>query len=143
MPRLLSIDYGKKRTGIAVTDSLQIIANGLCTVDTKQLLPFLTDYCKKEEVERFIVGLPTQTTGEASENQQRVRCFVGELKKAIPHIPVEFYDERYTSVLAHRAMIDSGIRQKRRRDKALVDEIAATIILQDYMSSRQMATSHF
>lgn len=138
MPRLLSIDYGKKRTGIAVSDSLQIIANGLCTVETKQLLAFLIDYCGKESVERFIIGLPVQPNGEVSENQQRVRCFAGELKKALPHIPIEFYDERYTSVLAHRAMLESGIGQKRRRDKALVDEIAATIILQDYMASRQM-----
>ena len=136
MARLLSIDYGKKRTGIAVTDTLQLIANGLWTVETKELLKFLVDYCAKEEVGRFVVGLPTQTTGEASENQQRVRCFVGELRKALPAIPVEFYDERFTSVLAHRTMLESGIGQKRRRDKALVDEIAATIILQDYMASR-------
>lgn len=136
MARLLSIDYGKKRTGIAVSDPLQLIANGLCTVETKELLRFLTDYCKKEEVERFIIGLPTQPNGQPSENQQRVRCFAGELRKALPNIPIDFYDERFTSVLAHQAMIDGGLGMKRRRDKALVDEISATIILQDYMQSR-------
>ena len=121
MARLLSIDYGKKRTGIAVSDPLQLIANGLCTVETKELLRFLTDYCKKEEVERFIIGLPTQPNGQPSENQQRVRCFAGELRKALPNIPIDFYDERFTSVLAHQAMIDGGLGTKRRRDKALVD----------------------
>ncbi|MBO5703658.1 MAG: Holliday junction resolvase RuvX [Bacteroidaceae bacterium] len=137
MPRLLSIDYGKKRTGIAVTDPLKLIANGLCTVETSKLMTFLKDYCAKESVERFVVGLPTQTNGDASENQQRVRCFVGELKKQIPDIPVTFYDERFTSVLAHRAILDSGVGKQRRRDKELVDTVAATIILQDYMSSQE------
>lgn len=129
----MSIDYGKSRTGLAVTDPLQIIAGGLTTVDTKQLLSFIVDYTKREEVETIVVGLPTQPNGEPSENQARVRSFTGELKKALPNVQVEFYDERYTSVLAHQVMLDSGIGRKRRRDKALVDEISATIILQNYL----------
>ena len=127
--RLLSIDYGKKRTGIAVTDPAQIIANGLTTVDTQDLLKFLIDYVGREPVEKFVVGLPTQPNGEPSENQARVLKFADKLKKALPNIPVEFYDERFTSVLAHRAIIDSGISKKRRQnDKGLVDEISACII---------------
>lgn len=136
--RLLAIDYGKKRTGIAVSDSLQLIANGLTTVETKTLLPFLQDYLSHEQVERFILGLPIQPNGRPSENQVRVRSFAGQLAKAFPNIPIEFYDERFTSVLAHQTMLDSGIGRKRRRDKALVDEIAATIILQGYMESRRI-----
>ena len=103
--RLLSIDYGKKRTGIAVTDPAQIIANGLTTVDTQDLLKFLIDYVEREPVERFVVGLPTQPNGQPSENQARVLKFTEKLKKALPQIPIEFYDERFTSVLAHRAII--------------------------------------
>lgn len=136
--RILSIDYGKKRTGIAVTDPAQIIANGLTTVDTEQLLPFLKDYVKKEAVERFVIGLPTQPNGLPSENQKRVLAFSERLKKALPNIPIEFYDERYTSVLAHQAILDSGIGKKRRQtDKGLVDEISACIILQNYMEGRR------
>lgn len=135
MPRILSIDYGKRRTGLAVTDPLKIIAGGLCTVETPQLLTFLQDYVSREPVERIIIGLPTQTNGQPSENQARVREFTGRLRKALPDIPVEFYDERYTSVMAHHAMLESGISRKRRQDKALVDEISATIILQSYMES--------
>lgn len=135
--RLLAIDYGKRRTGIAVSDPLQLIANGLTTVDTKELLSFLLGYVGREPVEKFIVGLPTQPNGQPSENQARVRSFAGQLAKAIPQVPIEFYDERFTSVLAHRAMIESGIGKKRRQDKALVDEISATIILQNYMESRR------
>lgn len=131
--RIMSIDYGKSRTGLAVTDPLQIIAGGLTTVDTRQLLSFIVDYTKREEVETIVVGLPTQPNGQPSENQARVRSFTGELKKALPNVQVEFYDERYTSVLAHQVMLDSGIGRKRRRDKALVDEISATIILQNYL----------
>lgn len=137
MSRLLAIDYGKKRTGIAVSDPLQIIANGLTTVATSELLPFIENYVKQETVECFVVGLPTQTNGEASENQQRVRAFVGNLKKRLPNIPVVFYDERFTSVLAHQAMIDGGMKKQARRNKAIVDEISATIILQSYMESQR------
>lgn len=137
MPRILSIDYGKRRTGLAVTDPLQLIAGGLCTVETPQLLAYIQNYVSREEVERIVVGLPTQTNGQPSENQARVREFVGRLRKALPNIPVEFYDERFTSVLAHQAMLESGIGRKRRQDKALVDEISATIILQSYMESKR------
>ncbi len=135
--RILSIDYGKKRTGIAVTDPLQLIANGLTTIDTKELLKFLLDYIAKEEVERIVIGLPVQPNGQPSENQARVRSFTGMLAKALPNIPIEFYDERFTSVLAHRAILESGIGKMKRRDKALVDEISATIILQNYMEQRR------
>ena len=136
MPRILALDYGKRRTGIAVTDPLKIIANGLTTVETSKLLDWLKDYVSHESVELFVVGLPTQPDGQPSENQQRVKSFCGELRKALPDIPIAFYDERFTSVLAHRAMIDGGLGQKRRRDKALVDEISACIILQSYMESK-------
>lgn len=136
--RILAIDFGKKRTGIAVTDPGQIIANALTTVDTPKLLDFLKDYTDKEQVELFVVGLPIQTNGRPSENQQRVRGFVSRLKKAIPQIPVTFYDERFTSVLAHQTILESGVRKKRRReDKGLVDEISACIILQDYMEGNR------
>lgn len=133
--RILSIDYGKRRTGLAVTDPMQIIANGLTTVDTKDLLDYLRRYTATEAVETIVVGLPVQPNGQPSENQARVRSFVGEMKKALPDIKVEFYDERYTSVMAHQAMIDSGLGRKRRQDKALVDEISATIILQNYLEN--------
>ena len=136
MSRVLAIDYGVRRTGLAVTDSLQIIANGLTTVDTKQLLPFLQDYVKREEVERFVVGLPRQPNGQDSDNLPRVRSFVGQLRKALPNIPVEWWDERYTSVLAHQTMLQSGMGKMARRNKALVDEISATIILQGWMERR-------
>jgi len=136
--RILAIDYGKRRTGIAVTDPLQIIANGLTTVDTPKLLDFLKDYARHEPLERFVIGLPVQPSGEPSENQARVRCFVGELRKAIPHIPVTFYDERYTSVLAQRTILNSGVKKMRRRtDKGLVDEVSACIILQDFLENQK------
>ena len=136
--RILSIDYGKQRTGIAVTDPSQIIANGLTTVDTKDLIKFLREYVSREEVERFVIGLPTQPNGQPSENQKRVIVFSEKLKKIIPQIPVDFYDERFTSVLAHQAILDSGIGKKRRQnDKGLVDEISACIILQNYMEQRR------
>lgn len=131
--RILSIDYGKRRTGLAVTDPMQIIAGGLTTVETKELLNYLKEYTAREAVETIVVGLPTQPNGQPSENQARVRSFTGELRKALPNINVEFYDERFTSVMAHQVMIDSGIGRKRRQDKALVDEISATIILQNYL----------
>ena len=135
MPRILSIDYGKKRTGLAVTDPLQIIANGLVTVATSELFDFLRDYVGKESVERIVIGEPKQSDGSSSENMGRVRQFVSRWRKAFPEIPIEFYDERFTSVLAHRAMIDGGLRKKKRQDKALVDEVSATIILQSYLES--------
>jgi len=135
--RIVAVDYGRKRTGIAVTDPLQIIANGLVTVQTHTLLSFLEDYIQKEQVEKIIFGEPKQTNGEASENLARVQQFVNRWKKLHPEIPVEFFDERFTSVLAHRTMIDAGLKKKARQDKALVDTISATIILQDYLSSKK------
>lgn len=136
MARILSIDYGKKRTGLAVTDPLKLIAGGLATVSTSELFNYLQDYIKKEQVEKVIIGKPLQTNGEPSENLNRVQQFVNRWKKAIPQIPIEYYDERFTSVLAHRAILDSGIGKKARQNKALLDEISATILLQDYMESR-------
>jgi putative Holliday junction resolvase len=135
--RILSIDYGKKRTGLAVTDPLQLIAGGLATVSTSELFDYLQAYVAREEVERIVIGEPRQPNGQPSENLQRVQQFVNRWRKAVPQIPIEFYDERFTSVLAHQAMIDGGLKKKARQDKALVDEISATIILQDYMRSRK------
>lgn len=133
MGRVLAIDYGVRRTGLAVTDPLQIIAGGLTTVETPRLMAFLQDYVRREDVERFVVGLPRQTNGRDSDNLPRVQRFVHQLKAAFPEIPVEMWDERYTSVIAHRTMLESGIGRMARRNKALVDEISATIILQGWM----------
>jgi len=133
--RILSVDYGKKRTGIAVTDPLQLIAGGLATVPTATLFDFLADYISKESVERIVIGEPRQLNGEPSENLARVQQFVNRWRKAKPEIPIEFYDERFTSVLAHQTMLDAGLRKKARQNKALVDEISATIILQGYLES--------
>ncbi len=138
MPRILSIDYGKKRTGIAVTDPLQMIAGGLDTVDTPDLFDFLADYLSREDVECIVVGQPRQTNGEDSENMRRITPFVNRLRKLYPGVRIEYFDERFTSVLAHRTIIDSGIGRKARRDKALVDKVSATIILQDYLEARRV-----
>lgn len=137
MGRLLAIDYGQKRTGIAVSDSLQIIANGLTTVETTKLFDFLKNYLEKEIVETIVIGAPKQMNNEASENMKRVEQFANQLKKIYPHIPIEMVDERFTSVLAHRTMLEGGLKKKDRQNKALVDVISATIILQSYMESRR------
>lgn len=137
MARILSIDYGRKRTGLAVTDPLQIIAGGLATVATSELFEWLQAYIAREPVERIVIGEPRQPNGEPSENLARVQQFVNRWRKAVPNIPIEYYDERFTSVLAHQAMIDGGLRKKERQNKGLVDEISATIILEDYMRSRK------
>ena len=137
MARILSIDYGRKRTGLAVTDPLQIIAGGLATVATSELFEWLQAYIASEPVERIVIGEPRQPNGEPSENLARVQQFVNRWRKAVPNIPIEYYDERFTSVLAHQAMIDGGLRKKARQNKGLVDEISATIILEDYMRSRK------
>ena len=137
MARILSIDYGKKRTGLAVTDPLQIIAGGLATVATSELYDYLVKYVAREEVERIVIGEPRQPNGQPSENLPRVQQFVNRWRKAVPEVPIELYDERFTSVLAHQAMIDGGLKTKARQDKALVDEISATIILEDYLRSRK------
>lgn len=137
MARIISIDYGRKRTGLAVTDPLQIIAGGLATVATSELFDWLKAYIEREPVERIVIGEPRQPNGEPSENFARVQQFVNRWRKAVQEIPIEYYDERFTSVLAHQAMIDGGLRKKARQNKGLVDEISATIILEDYMRSRK------
>ena len=137
MGRIIAIDYGRKRSGIAVTDTLQIVANGLTTVPTHTLLNFIKDYVSTESVDRIVVGLPKQMNNQPSENMKCIQPFVNRMRKEIPEIPIEMYDERFTSVLAHRAMIDGGMKKMARRDKAIVDEISATIILNDYLESLQ------
>lgn len=137
MGRILSIDYGRKRTGLAVTDPLQIIAGGLATVSTSELFDWLQDYLRREQVELIVIGEPRQPNGQPSENLPRVQQFVNRWRKAHPEVPIDYYDERFTSVLAHQAMLDGGLRKKARQDKALVDEISATIILEDYLRSRK------
>lgn len=137
MARILSIDYGRKRTGLAVTDPLQIIASGLVTVSTSELFNWLQTYVAKEPVELIVIGEPRQLDGTPSENLARVQQFVNRWRKVVPAIPIEYYDERFTSALAHRAMLDGGLRKKERQNKALVDEISATILLEDYMQSRR------
>ncbi|WP_314824242.1 Holliday junction resolvase RuvX [Prevotella histicola] len=137
MSRILAIDYGKIRTGIAVTDPLCIIANGLATVSTSELFEFLSQYITKESVGQIVIGKPIQPNGQPSENLARVEQFVNRWRKIHPELPIDYYDERFTSVIAHQAMITGGVKKKtRREDKGLVDEISATIILQDYMKSK-------
>lgn len=136
MARILAIDYGKKRTGLAVTDPLQLIAGGLCTVPTVQLIEYLTTYLSENEVETIVVGYPRQMNGEDSENMKRITPFVNRITKLFPAVRIEMFDERFTSVIAHHVIIDSGISRTQRRDKALVDKISATIILEDYLQSR-------
>lgn len=137
MARILSIDYGKKRTGLAVTDPLQIIAGGLATVATAELFDYLKDYLAREQVELIVIGEPRQPNGDPSENLVRVQQFVNRWRKAMPQVPIQYYDERFTSVLAHQAMLDGGLRKKARQNKGLVDEISATIILEDFLRSRK------
>jgi len=136
--RILSIDYGKRRTGLAVTDPLQLIAGGLATISTSELTDYLIEYIGREDVERIIIGRPVQPDGSPSENLARVEQFVAKWKTLHPELPIEYVDERFTSVLAHKAMIDGGLRKKARQDKALVDELSATIILQSYMESKRL-----
>lgn len=138
MGRILAIDYGRKRVGIAVTDPLKIIANGLTTVKSCDVLKFLSDYLTKEIVELIVVGLPKTMNNEESDSMQYIKPFVEKLKKQHPNVPVEMYDERFTSVLAHKAMLEGGLKKKERQNKALVDEISATIILQSFMESNRI-----
>lgn len=138
MARILAIDYGKKRTGLAVSDELQLIAGGLTTVATATLIEYILDYVKREPVERIVVGLPKQMNNTPSENMCRIEPFVNRLRKLLPEMPVEYHDERFTSVLAHQAILASGIGKMARRNKELVDEVSATIILQSYMESRRL-----
>lgn len=139
MGRLLSIDFGRKRCGLAVTDPLRIVASGLGTVATNTLIDFVKAYMSRESVDRIIVGLPTTLRGEPSESMRFLTPVINRLKKEIAPIEVEFYDERFTSVLAHRAMIDGGMKKSDRQNKAIVDEISATILLNEYLQSRQYA----
>ena len=133
MPRVLSIDYGIKRTGLAVTDPLQIIASGLTTVASHELIPFLKNYFLRETVELILVGEPKNLDYKATDATRMVKQVIEKLKKEFPHIPIKTVDERFTSKMASRAMIDMGMKKKQRRNKALVDEIAATILLQEYL----------
>ncbi len=135
MGRILGIDYGRKRTGIAVTDPLKIVAGNLETVPTHTLMQYIKDYVAREQVECIVVGKPTQLNGEPSESMKYIEPFVSRLHKEFPDMPVVMYDERFTSTIAHRAMIDGGMKKSDRRDKARVDAIAATIILNDYLQS--------
>jgi len=137
MARILAIDYGGKRCGIAITDESQIIASGLTTVNTHELLSWLKEYIAKEEVELFVVGEPKRLHGEASEVEKLIKPFLEKLNVAFPEIPVVRIDERFTSKMAFDTMIASGISKKKRRNKALVDQISATIILQDYLYNRK------
>ncbi|HCY83195.1 Holliday junction resolvase RuvX [Xanthomarina gelatinilytica] len=136
MGRILAIDFGKVRTGIAVTDELQLIASGLETVATKDLISFLKNYTATEQVELFVVGEPKQMNNEPSESEALIIPFLEKLTKAFPKIPIERVDERFTSKMAFQTMIDSGLSKKKRKNKALVDEISATLILQSYLYSK-------
>ena len=133
MSRILSIDYGGKRTGLAVTDPLKIIATGLCTVETPKLMPFLKDYFSKEQVELVIIGMPVNWDDTATHATPLVQKFIKEFQKNFPSIPIEEVDERYTSKLASQAMVQMGMKKKQRQDKAMIDQIAATIMLQEYL----------
>ena len=136
MGRILAFDYGTKRTGIAVTDPLQLIASGLKTVETSEILTFLKTYCNDEEVVLFVVGLPRQMNNLPSESEQFIKSFIRDLKRTFPEIPITREDERFTSKMALQSMIDSGIKKKQRQNKAMVDEISATLILQSYLNRK-------
>ncbi|WGD33976.1 Holliday junction resolvase RuvX [Olleya sp. YS] len=133
MARILAIDYGKVRTGLAVTDELQIIASGLTTVKTKELITFLKDYLSKEDVELFLVGEPKQMDNTPSESEVLIKPFLSQLQMFFPNVPVKRVDERFTSKMATQTLIDSGLKKKQRQNKALLDEVSATIILQSYL----------
>jgi putative Holliday junction resolvase len=135
MGRILAIDYGRKRTGLAVTDVLRITANPLLTIETNQLMEWLANYFTQEIVDEVVIGHPTQMNGEESESMNYIRPFMGNFKKQFPNIPITMYDERFTSVLAHQAMIAGGMKKKDRQNKAVVDKIAACIILEGYLES--------
>ena len=137
MGRILAIDYGTRRTGIAVSDPLQIIAGGLTTLDTRELEKWLAEYVPANDVTTIVLGKPTQMNGAPSETWRFVEPLAARLRRAFPTVEVTFYDERFTSVLAHRAMIDGGMKKSDRRNKAVVDKIAATIILEDYLQFRR------
>jgi putative Holliday junction resolvase len=137
MGRLLSIDFGRRRCGIAVTDPMRIVANALETVETPRLIEFVKAYIASNGVDEVVVGLPKNLNGEPSESMRWLTPVINRLKKEIAPVPVVYYDERFTSVLAHRAMIDGGMKKSDRRDKAVVDRISASIILNDYLESQK------
>ena len=135
MGRVVAIDYGKKRVGIAVTDPCRIIASGLATVHSHEVLHFLQDYATREKVDLFVVGHPKQMNNTDSESMAYIKPFIVALQRKFPDIPVVMYDERFTSVLAHKALVEGGAKKKQRQNKAIIDTISATIILQSYMES--------
>ena len=143
MARIMAIDYGRKRCGIAVTDPLQIIANSLTTVATHALLPFILDYVKKENVETIVIGEPKDMQNNPSESSRYIEPFIAQLKKALPEMNIKRHDERFTSKMAFQTMIDAGLGKKQRQNKALVDTISATIILQSYMESEAIKKNRF
>ncbi len=134
MARILALDYGKVRTGVAVTDELQLIASGLTTVETRELLPFLENYLKEEKVEKFVIGLPKQMDNSPSESEELIQSFLKRLSHKFPSMPIERQDERFTSKMAVQSMVDGGLKKKKRQNKALIDEISATLILQAYLN---------
>ena len=136
MGRILAIDYGRKRVGIAVTDPLQIIANGLTTVNTKEIYDFIANYFKKEDVECVVIGYPKQMNNQASDSVRYINPFIGRLRKIYPDLQIKLVDERFTSKIAHQTMLDAGLKKKARQNKELVDTISATIILQSYLEQR-------
>ena len=138
MSRILALDYGTKRVGIAVTDPLQIIANGLTTVSEKEIWQFLSEYFTKEKVDCVVIGYPVQTSGKGSESLRVINPFIKKFRKTYPDILVELADERYTSKIAHQTMISGGLKKKARQNKSLVDTISATIILQGYLEARRL-----
>lgn len=143
MGRLLAIDYGTKRTGIAVSDSLKIIANGLATVPTHTLFDYLKSYLEKESVECIVVGLPKRMNNEFSESMKHIEPFVKKLQSLYPEMRIEYYDERFTSKLAQQTILDAGLKKKDRQNKALIDEVSAVIILQDYMESLRLQNKEY
>ncbi|MCO4822279.1 MAG: Holliday junction resolvase RuvX [Flavobacteriaceae bacterium] len=136
MGRILALDYGEKRTGVAITDELQIIASGLTTVETKEIFKFLHQYLKTENVALFVIGEPKQMDNQVSESEALIQPFLIKLQKQFPKVPIQRVDERFTSKMAFQTMIDSGLNKKQRRNKALIDEISATIILQTYLQNK-------
>lgn len=141
MGRILAIDYGRKRTGLAVTDELQLIATGLSTVETPKLLPYLQNYLRQEHVERFVVGEAKRLSGQPSESAQYIEPFVATLQKLYPDIPIDRIDERFTSKIAFQTMIDGGLSRKQRQNKALIDTLSAVIILQSWMQAQDINKS--
>ena len=141
MARIMAIDYGRKRTGLAVTDPLQLVPGALTTVPTSELMAYLQGYFEREPVERVVLGHPRQMDGSPSESMRYIAPFIGSFRKTWPHLPLELFDERFTSVLAHRTMLDAGLGRKDRQNKGLVDALSATILLQDYMESRKFNPS--